>query len=195
MRKITLLTLFILIAATSNIFAQERKNVVKVNLWSFAAATFNFAYERALNEKTSVQLDAAYTGVSSGGTKYSGYQIQPEVRFYFSEKGAPSGFYVAPFARYRSLGLSVTAPEYDSYGNPTGNTTTDKMTWNSVGGGLVVGGQWLFGGRVALGVFGGPAYYAHSFKYDGNATQDNFTIKGGTGGFSFRSGLTLGVAF
>jgi hypothetical protein len=193
MRKITLLTLFILIATTSKIFAQERKNVVKMNLFSLAAATFNFAYERALNEKTSVQLDVAYTGVSSGGVKYSGYQIQPEVRFYFSQKGAPSGFYLAPFARYRSLGVSAQAADVDAYGNVT--TVTDKMTWNSVGGGLVLGGQWLLGGRVALGVFGGPAYYAHSFKYEGSANSSNFNIKGGTGGFSFRSGLTLGVAF
>jgi len=189
MRKITLLTLFILIAATSNIFAQERKNVVKVNLFSFAASTFNFAYERALNEKTSVQLDAAYTGASAGGYKYTGYQIQPEVRFYFSEKGAPSGFYVAPFARYRSLKVS------ESYSDAYGNSVTDKITWNSVGGGLVVGGQWIFGGRVALGVFGGPAYYAHTLKAVGNANADSFSVKGGTGGFAFRSGVTLGVAF
>jgi hypothetical protein len=193
MKKMILVAFFATLFLT-NVSAQERKNVIKMNLWSPVVSTWNFAYERALNEKMSVQMGFAYTTKTLDDTKYRGYQIQPEVKFYLSEKGAPAGFYVAPFARYRSLSLSTEFPTYDEDGFPTGQTEEQKATWNSVGGGLVVGAQWLFAERVAFGLFGGPAFYSHSFKYEGNASEDNFSLRG-NGGFAFRSGVTLGIAF
>lgn len=195
MKKISILSLLLFFCVTGNLFAQS-KNVIKINLWSPIVATANLAYERAITEKVSVQLGGAYTTVGSSGIKYRGYQVQPEVRFYLSEKAAPAGFYVAPFARYRSLSVAVETDELDSNGMPTGNTVEDKATWSSVGGGVVVGAQWLFGNEhVAFGIFGGPAFYSHSWKYEGSSGEDDFGSVKGAGGFSFRSGVTLGVAF
>jgi hypothetical protein len=199
MKKISLLVFAVVLAASSNVFAQS-KNVIKMNLWSPIVSTWNFAYERVLNEKTAVQLGFAFISKKVETTKYSGFQIQPEVRFYLSEsKEAPSGFYIAPFFRYRSLSLAdqYTDFEYDVFGNWTGNYVIKeaKATWTSIGGGLVIGGQWLFANdHVAFGVFAGPAYYSHGFKFEGDADEDNFSLKG-NGGFAIRSGVTLGVAF
>lgn len=195
MKKITL-SIAVLLCLAGSVIGQDRKNVIKINLWSPIVSTWNFGYERALSEKVSVQLGLAYTTKSYKDTKLSGYQIQPEVRFYLSEKAAPAGFYVAPFIRYRSLSASAETPVYDPNNSyvQTG-TTKEKATWNTVGGGLVVGGQWLFADeRIAFGIFGGPAFYSHSYKYEGTATEDNFNFRG-TGGFTIRSGITLGVAF
>lgn len=194
MKKISILPLLLFFCVTGNLFAQS-KNVIKINVWSPVVATLNLSYERALSEKMSAQLGFAYTTIGNSGVKYRGYQIQPEVRFYLSEKAAPAGFYVAPFARYRNLSVTTESPEYDANGFATGNTVEEKADWTSIGGGLVMGAQWLFGNEhVAFGVFGGPAYYSHSFKYEGNANENSFNLKG-AGGFSFRSGVTLGVAF
>lgn len=195
MKKITL-SIAALLCLAGSVIGQDRKNVIKMNLWSPVVSTWNFAYERAISEKTTVQLGFAYTTKNYLDTKYRGYQIQPEVRFYLSEKSAPAGFYVAPFARYRSLSATAESEVVDpNTGMPTGETETAKATWSSYGGGLVVGGQWLFAGdRIAFGIFGGPAFYAHSFDYEGTATEEDFNFKG-NGGFAIRSGVTFGVAF
>ncbi len=175
------------IAAFASVFtsntaqAQESKHVVKVNLFSAVASTINVGYEFAFAEKVSGQLGFAYTAASSSGTKLSGYQIQPEARFYLSDgESAPAGLYISPAFRYRSFSLSSGG---------------DKATWNSVGGSFVVGGQWLFANdHFALNVFGGPAYYSHSFDYEDGATEDDFSLRG-SGGFSFRTGAMIGFAF
>jgi len=188
MKKISILSLLLFFAVTGNLFAQS-KNVIKVNLFSAAVATINLSYERAINEKVSAQLGFAYTSVGNSGLGYKGYQVQPEVRFYLSEKAAPAGFYVAPFARYRKFDVTSEVTDFN------GGTLEEKASWTSIGGGLVVGAQWLFGNEhVAFGLFGGPAFYSHSWKYENNANEAAFDVRGG-GGFSFRSGVTLGVAF
>ena len=165
-----------------------------------AVATWNFAFERAITEKASAQLGFAFISKKYENTKFGGFQIQPEVRFYLSEsKSAPAGFYIAPTFRFRKLTLSDTYQdfEYDASGNWTGNyvTTEAKATMTSIGGSLAIGGQWLFANdHVAFNIFAGPAYYSHSWKFEGNATEDNFSLKG-NGNFTFRSGVMLGVAF
>jgi len=193
MKKVSLLVFAVMLAASSSVFAQS-KNVIKMNLWSPVVSTWNFAYERAINEKVAAQLGFAFISKKFEDTKYSGFQIQPEVRFYLSEsKEAPAGFYIAPTFRYRSLSLTEPWLTTDGSGNIV--DTEAKMTWTSIGGSLAIGGQWLFANdHVAFNIFAGPAFYSHDFKYEGGASEDNFSLKG-NGGFALRSGVMLGVAF
>jgi len=175
-----------------------RKNVIKVNLLSMFAATASLAYERVLTKGMTFNLGLTYTGasVSSGGdkVKYSGYGITPELRFYVGGDGGAKGFHVGPFARYRSITVSENVATVDQYGNPT--TENAKEKWNQVGGGVVLGYQWLFGNRIAFDLFGGPAFYSNTFTAQGNANTAQFSgVKGGSGSFSFRTGIAFGVAF
>lgn len=171
---------------------EERKNVIKVNYLSPILSTLSLFYERTIAPKTSLQLGLAYTSASIGSgdskTTLSGFAITPEVRFYFSEKGAPRGFFIAPFLRNQNFTLKSTGTAF------SGVNIDYKATYTSFGGGAVIGGQWLFGGRVSLDVWGGPSYNAGTFKYEGGATESNFTISG-FNGFGFRFGSTIGVAF
>ncbi len=173
-----------IISLSNNSFAQsEKKNIIKANLLSPLIRTGSFFYERVITQKSSLQLGFYYTGFSIEGTKLRGIGITPEYRFYVSNNGqALQGFFVAPFLRYQSLELSTDA-------------TNEKGTLTTFGGGLAIGGQWLFSDIISLDIFGGPTVNSRSFKASTSATtEEDFTLTG-LGNVGFRFGVTLGVAF
>jgi len=186
MKRKLLLGLALLLLLTTHIFAQKspKKNVIKINVFSPFATTASLFYERALTTKISAQLGLSLTGASAAGVKYSGIGITPEVRFYLSKKEAPTGFFLGPFVRYRSLAISTTST--DAYGN----STTDKGTWSQVGGGVVTGYHWIWN-WFSLDFFVGPGFYSNNITFQDGSS---FGLKG-AGSFSLRSGLTVGVAF
>jgi hypothetical protein len=85
--------------------------------------------------------------------------------------------------RYQNLEFS------DDYYRPT-----RRARLTGFGGGLVLGGQWVFSDIIALDVFGGPNYIGRRITYKNGATEDNFNIVGFSG-FGLRLGVTLGIAF
>lgn len=180
MRKFFLLTV-ILGAIMVMPDAQAQSNAVKINIFSPIFKTINVSYERVLKETSSFQLGFYYTGASLSSLKYSGFGITPEYRFYLSETAAPQGFYAAPFLRYQSVNLTVDG-------------SSSEANFSAVGGGLVVGKQWVFKQLVTLDLFIGPSY--SSGKVDvKSGSEDDFNISGAFDGFGLRTGLTLGVAF
>ena len=90
---------------SSSAFGQK-KNAIKVNIFSPIVRTGSFFYERALNDGASAQLGFFYTGYKITETKFSGYGITPEFRFYPSKKEDMKGFYLGPFLRYQSFSLT-----------------------------------------------------------------------------------------
>jgi hypothetical protein len=154
--------------------------VVKINIFSPIVKTFNVSYEHALNSSSSFQLGFFYTGYSASDTKFSGFGITPEYRFYLSESSeAPDGFYAAPFIRYQRFEL-------------TDEISDSKGTLSAVGGGVIVGRQWIFKEKFSLDLFLGPAYYSGSTEVtEGSDTFDT----GAFDGFTVRVGITFGIAF
>jgi hypothetical protein len=159
-------------------------NVIKFNIFAPIVKTANFQYEKAFGNK-SFQLGAFYTGYSPSTTKFSGYGITPEFRFYLSDTPAPDGFYAAPFVRYQSYTIEETDPDI-----------AGKATFSAIGGGFIIGKQWIFKEKVALDMFIGPSY----------ANVGDLKIKTGNGdpesydidvfdGFGVRFGICFGLAF
>jgi hypothetical protein len=180
--KLFFLTLLTFLAFANFSHAQDgKKNIIKVNLLSPIVRTGSFFYERVITDKSSLQLGLLYTGYSTEGTKLRGFGITPEYRFYLSQsKQAPQGFFVAPFLRYENLELT---------------NLNDQATLSTFGGGLVIGGQWVFSNIVSLDIFGGPRLNTRNFKATtGGTTVDDFTLTG-FGSFGLRFGVTLGIAF
>lgn len=172
--------------------ASAQTNAFKVNLLSPLFKTGSFFYEHKLNDASSLQLGGlmTYWGMGSD-TKISGFALTPEYRRYLSnDKQALEGFYVAPFLRYQQLGLSNTSAQDD------GTELTTKATLRTIGGGVVVGHQWVYRGRVTLDTFFGPSYNANAVKLkaDDGTAGGTFDV-GSFQGFSLRTGITLGVAF
>ncbi|GAA4037430.1 hypothetical protein GCM10022409_23060 [Hymenobacter glaciei] len=171
--------------------ASAQTNALKVNLLSPLFKTGSFFYEHKLNDASSLQLGGLFTYWGLGDTKISGFAITPEYRRYLSnETQAIEGFYVAPFLRYQNLGLSMQTTTFD------GTQATAKATLNTIGGGVVVGHQWIYRQRVTLDTFFGPSYNSNftELKTSGGESADSFDV-GSFKGFSLRTGITLGVAF
>lgn len=169
-----------LLASTNG--AKAQSNVVKLNLFSPIVRTVSVFYENAFSESKSAQLGFFYTGASIGDTKFTGFGVTPEIRFYMGSTASPEGFYVAPFIRYQNFDL-------------TEEISDSKATLSNFGGGLLVGKQWLFKERVALDAFIGPSYVSGSIKVETSGTDEGIFETGVLDGFGVRAGLSLGIAF
>ena len=170
--------------------ANAQSNALKINVTSLAVATGNFSFEHATGDKSSFQVGAFYTGFSVSDTKFTGFGITPEYRFYLSGD-ALDGFFLAPYVRYQNFKLS--SGDYTTY-NSSGQyvTTKDEATLNTFGGGVNVGYQWIFGEHFLLEPFVRVGYNSGSTKV--TQGSDNFSL-GVFNGTSVLPGLNLGFAF
>lgn len=179
MKKIFFVAL--LFAASGTVlFAQqgEPSSTVKVNLLSPVIRTFSGFYEHALGKSFSLQLGVAYTGASIDEVKLRGWGITPEFRYYASQKGKLQGIYLAPYGRLNSLKGSDL--------NASGTITT-------IGGGLLVGHQWIVGKGFVVDVFLGPSY--SNARVKGNNSENEIEVPETIDGVGVRAGLTIGISF
>lgn len=170
----------LLVFGISKMNAQE--NVVKANPLGLLFGSAQLSYEKALNEKSALELSVAYTSLKatfSGSTSeesISGVGAELKYKLYFSSSNdAPRGWYAAPLANYNSI---------------TGKSGGSKGTISAVGGGAVAGYQWVFGGGdtgFALDLNLGAQYL--SVSTDGDITSTNID------GVLPRLGLSIGYAF
>ncbi len=133
MKKVCIAVLA-LVAYVGNVNAQE--NAVKANPLGLIFGTAQFGYERAITEKTSVEISLAYASVSAtvdnDDTKATGFGAEGKYKFYFSSsQQGIRGWYAAPTAGFNSA-------------KATSGDREGKLSW--VAGGAVAGYQWVFGG-------------------------------------------------
>lgn len=186
-----LLFVFIGLAVGS---AQAQSNIVKVNIISPVVRTGSVFYERTIAQDKSVQLGLFYTGFSVEDTKFSGFGVTPEFRKYLSSsKEAPQGFYIAPFLRYQSFNMTLEDTEWSDEETGEQEDITAKGTLNTFGGGVLIGGQWVFADRFVLDTFFGPSYNAGNIKVK-SGDEEMFST-GAFSGFGIRSGIALGIKF
>lgn len=140
--------------------AQEKKNLVKMNLTSIVFRNYQFVYERLFTKRFSVQV--SYGFIPAGqipfvdevikdenveNIKLGGNNLTIEPRFYLG-KGYGHGFYIAPYYRYSHFNVDDLTykytsddPAFDGQKIPvsfTGNTNSNNI-------GLMIGAQWLLG--------------------------------------------------
>jgi hypothetical protein len=179
MKKLLIFSFFV---AISGFFSHQTmaQNVVKANILSPVFKTGSFFYERGISENKSFQVGVYFTGYKLGDVRLRGYGITPEFRYYLSATEAPEGVYIAPYARYQSFSLTEA-------------TSTGKGKYSSVGGGVLIGKQWIFKNLISLDTFIGPGYNAGSVKVD--VGEEESLDVGSLGGFGIRTGITLGLKF
>ncbi|MBE9510624.1 MAG: DUF3575 domain-containing protein [Bacteroidetes bacterium] len=181
MKKIIFLFLPILLFCSVSFSGySQKRNFVKVNLFSPLVKSGSFFYERVLNDDMSGQLGFFFTKVEAGDTKFSGFGITPEFRYYLSETAPPKGIFLAPYFRYQSFKLSVEE------GTAKGNLSV-------VGGGLLVGAQTLLKDVITIEAFLGPAYGFGNMDVT-SGSEDDFDINT-FDGFGVRAGITVGIGF
>jgi hypothetical protein len=164
-------------------FAQEKsavsteKNVLKINTLSLVFMTGSVFYERKISDAMSAQLGFGYTSLKYKTTKFTGLILTPEVRIY-PKKNAIDGFYVAPYFRYMNLSLTVD---------------NAKGTLSAIGGGLLIGHQWITDSGFTMDLFFGGHYGTSNVKATvGDATVFDTKLFSGSG---VRAGFALGFAF
>lgn len=121
-----------------------------------------------------------FTAVKAGETKFNGFGITPEYRYYLSESAAPKGIFLALYFRYQSFKLKVED-----------DIAEGKLS--VAGGGLLVGAQTLLKEIITIEAFLGPAYGFGSLDVTSGSEED-FEI-GTFDGFGVRGGITVGIGF
>ena len=181
MKKIYFLFLFIFLLCSLSILGYSQKsNYVKANLFSPLVRTGSFFYEKVFSDDMSGQLGFFFTKVEAGDTKFSGFGITPEFRYYLSESAAPKGIFMTPYIRYQSFNLSVK-----------GDIAEAKLS--VFGGGLLVGAQTLLKDVITIEAFIGPAYGFDKIDVE-TGSEDDFEI-GAFDDFGVRVGITVGIGF
>lgn len=157
MKKL-LLSLSVFAFLAGSMVAQE--NVVKASLTNIATGTVTLGYERTFAEKFSANLylglvvprelpefflDETNDGEEINiGSRLSGFNITPEFRIYPGRKGAPRGFYLAPYLRHNNYSVDLGSYTED------GETYTATGKYVTFGGGLQLGCQWLIADMVSI---------------------------------------------
>jgi len=194
---LTILGAALLSCSGSKTFAQERKNLAKVNaLALIGGETFAFEYERALTQRITAGAMFSVRGRKRLLVDASPYTENPDVRevleglalgatsfalegrFYTGKKGMFRGFYWAPYFKYADYGLD--APISIAV-NPTGKweqrTIVARGNLKTSAFGLGVGVQFRLGERVSLdwrimGIGIGSARGTLAGTYEGSLTPE-----------------------
>ncbi len=203
MKKYLLSPLFLLLLTGVAGKAQgpgERKNELKLNLFSLALKTVSVQYERDLRPHLTAALGVRYSPPSSlpfrdelsvsGGagssddvilegltnTRLRNFAITPEVRYYFRRDGEPRGLYGALFGRYASNGITSSF-RTESTSSSTGyRDVVVDGSFNAGSIGLMLGAKFRLSNTVMLDWWiAGPMYTSGTLNLDVDLGQDVLT--------------------
>ncbi|MCG8326782.1 MAG: DUF3575 domain-containing protein [Chitinophagales bacterium] len=169
-----------------NLYAQDQSNVIKLNVIGPIFGQYQVAYEKAIAPKLSLQLSAGYlAGKSEGnsslnGDSYdyenqrSGFILIPEVRYY-PFNNAPKGFFLGGFGRFRQATNDLTDSSNGTEGIAQ-NLSRERIV-TTIGGGGVLGFQWISKGGFSFDIFAGTGYKSRSTEttYDLDTLNEKAT--------------------
>lgn len=187
-------TLLLLSANVLNAQALLKKNIIKVTPTAVAVGHYIVQYEQVINPRQSYAVslgiapnvglpfkqtlldlfddnEQAVEAIET--TKFNKITVTPEYRFYVGKKNAPAGFYVATFIRYTNMRANytykfTTSNNVDHYPNIT-------TRFNGVGGGAMIGMQWLLGENFVLDWWiVGPFLGYMTGRSDGTDNMDDY---------------------
>lgn len=178
------------------------KYLVKVDLISPAARTFQFHLERAHNASHSMSLGVLYTDQSDAITNASylyRFAATLEHRYYMSKSEAPRGFYLSSFLRYQWMRTDAWMYNYlfDAAGNAIYLNQYVTRYLQTFGVGINLGYQWIFKDKIAVDAYFGPVYntgdkrvnLTNPYEYRPNESFKPYV------GYFVRAGLSIGYVF
>lgn len=168
--------------------APARAHVLKTNILSPLLRSGTVFYEQAINSRSSVQLGAFGSFLHAAGTDYTGFGLTPEYRRYLTGE-ALNGLYVGSYLRVQHFRLAVDVSDN------SGQTTNVTGSLTTLGGGLLVGRQWIFGQRFVVDPYLGVGYDAGELKVRSQGYGQNVFGSAPVRGLGLRPGINLGFAF
>ena len=154
MKLFKFLASLVFLFTCSSLVAQ--KNAIKIGGGGLFYGKYSLKYERVVADNKSFQMSFGLLPSRSLPSdinedfddlnldnKLSGYSLSPEFRFYTGKKGAPRGFYIAPYFRM------------SEYKFEFGSTFDDVKTkvdgsYFTVGAGAQLGVHWIISKRISL---------------------------------------------
>lgn len=151
MKKVlfTLFSLFLFFGAVS---AQQ---AIKVGPLGFLLGNYNLRYEKAIGDKSSVQVGANFYNYKLFDLQTTGFGLEAGYRLYFKE--AIRGAYVYPAATFRT--------------NTSEVTDIEEGTFSTLNLGASIGYQWVSKGGFVTDLGLGFAFSTELSK-DDNLTND-----------------------
>lgn len=156
------LLLFFFIAFAINGFAQ--KNAFKVGLMGVSYGDFSIGYEREITLNSSINLNAGYWDLKTGGFNLynyfdegkgvwledigSGWHASLEYRFYIGKEEAIKGFYVAPYFRYYKNEIMLA--DYIENNNVRNSIFDVNAKFRGIGAGAQFGYHWLIYDQISI---------------------------------------------
>ena len=136
---------------------KRNKNIVKLNLLPLGIKNISLNYERILADRQTASLTVntfipgtapsflsdLVSSESPDTDDFSGFSVTGDYRFYGNQKGAPRGFYYAPFARYANYKYSFDTTIENNFSNANTALTT-------YGVGIQIGTQWVIKDRFVI---------------------------------------------
>jgi len=147
------------------------KQIVRTNLFADARGRINGGYEyvvsdyssciATLNANVTMPMGGILNGFNLNGSdwnltvnnrpKFFSVGTVIQYRFYSKKKKGPRGFYCAPYVNYSFNRFSVNS-DYtgDIYGSYRTANSDLSFSVNSLGGGFLLGAQWLIKNKVTI---------------------------------------------
>jgi hypothetical protein len=170
--------------------AALKKNMVKINLPALVLKNITIQYERAIARKVTVAgtvrfmpkgnipLKSTFINLADdpdterqlNNLHLGNIAFMPEVRYYFSKKGAFRGFYMGLFASIAKYNADLLY-EYDDAGVPKTIPMSGAIT--GITGGLMIGAQFKLSKSLSLDWWIlGPNYGSSNGKISGQQSMD-----------------------
>ena len=146
--------------------AAQQTQALKIGPLGFLFGNYNLRYERAIGEKSSVQIGANYFDYELFDDDITGFGVDLSYRYYFKE--AIEGGYVSPAANFDFLSVG-------------------DFNYSTLGLGATVGYQWVAGGGFLVDLGLG---YGYNFEV---SKDDDLIEDYNRGGVRFT--FALGYAF
>lgn len=212
MKKI-FISAFAFFLGTSSLFAQNNwnvsdgalldgKTIVKVNLGGLVLRNFGFYGERIINNRFSAVLGVNF--MPKGGIPYinnfdkvteqdvdgtlsnlkiNTFSLIPEIRIY-TGSGYGKGFYVAPYFKYETFGLTDLNVNFNDYEGVERQVNMDGRL-ATYSGGLMIGYQWLIGKNKnfvidwsIIGVhYGASSGNIHGYVVNGMTEKEQISVR------------------
>ena len=175
----------ILIFIASSVFAQDKKNLLKINLVPIFSGVYEFQYERVLNDKSSIQFGFATGkksitdkdkfreltldtfGRSNGNIENQEYSektfaINFDYRYYLKGNISPKGLYLSPSIQYIKYKERFYSLEQESFGNGNGGFDFNESLYESefklYNLRALIGYQLLIANTISFNPYFGPSF-------------------------------------
>ncbi len=181
----------------SRIDTLERKGVFISYPTNFIASTLKVGYEFKVANSKGLKLIGTLGSAENNSdwyqlNKFTEIGMEAQLRFYvLKEKPTLNGFYLAPYASYKSMSYSGNLITYNS--NTGSYTTEQNATVSDIAVGYIIGYQWIFNSTFTIDAFIGGGYNSISGdNTQGTLGSDIYAYRNGIG---IHTGLGIGIAF